>query len=390
MRTSLFLLLTWVEESFDPRILVNETLTEHNIQSLREEGIIKIKNFRWKFFEQVVVSNVDAAKTLKDLVHISNKIHYYLYHDLAGYEKENNLYLLKKLYQDMLGAIEQTLTEMSKYAGDYYCTVPISRHAKPPVLKQLKQQYQAFVLQLHATDIDPLLRDLILLGASTLIENAELSPREIRFCENLIDSILKRENNHPSGLLTFLYSIGFNLPDFYIFCISRIKRLQQEIPGLHEQLEAIYIEREQLSCCPHQKSSKLITTMPHIIDQLLAFLDEKISHLKALLKVRRAVLNDAKQVNSTMRLKTRLSVSQLAFLIKLLKEGGILDKDNIGEHFNFFATHFYTENTMFISADSLRKKSTDVEFATSQKLKAMLINMLNWVNEHYNSSNYRT
>jgi hypothetical protein len=69
-------------------------------------------------------------------------------------------------------------------------------------------------------------------------------------------------------------------------------------------------------------------------------------------------------------------------------EKGILVKENLGDLFKFFATHFYTPNAEYISADSLQKKSTDVEFATAQKLKGQLIGMLNWLNTNFNLSNY--
>lgn len=108
-----------------------------------------------------------------------------------------------------------------------------------------------------------------------------------------------------------------------------------------------------------------------------------------MLKLRRVILQDDMLAKSMTRLKVNMPVAQFGLFIRVQIEKGLLLKENIGELFNFFAAHFYTPQTMFISPESLRKKSTDVEFSTAQKLKAHLIAMLNWLNENYNLSNYK-
>ncbi len=105
--------------------------------------------------------------------------------------------------------------------------------------------------------------------------------------------------------------------------------------------------------------------------------------------LKREILEDSEKEKPCVRVRVNLPVAQFALLIRLFMERGLLMKEHVGEQFVFFATYFFTPNTSDISADSLQKKSTDVEFGTALKLKGHLIQMLNWLNENFNLSNYK-
>lgn len=106
------------------------------------------------------------------------------------------------------------------------------------------------------------------------------------------------------------------------------------------------------------------------------------------MKVRRQVIRDSERSNNAARVLINMPVAQFGLFIRMQVEKGLLVREHLGDLFTFFATHFYTPNTLYISADSLQKKSTDVEFGTAKKVKGHLIEMLNWLNTNYNLSNY--
>ena len=66
----------------------------------------------------------------------------------------------------------------------------------------------------------------------------------------------------------------------------------------------------------------------------------------------------------------------------------VIPNTNIGKIFSFFSKNFSTASTLFISTESLQKKSTTVEYTTAKKVKGILIEMINWLNKNYNTSNY--
>jgi hypothetical protein len=147
-------------------------------------------------------------------------------------------------------------------------------------------------------------------------------------------------------------------------------------------------EKDQLYNLHIEKGLQMPGTSSLLYNELDQFLSEKYVFVNQLVKLRREATLDSEKAKAGIRFLINLPVPQFGLFIRMQIEKGLMPKEKVGDLFAFFATHFYTPNTSFISADSLQKKSTDVEFSTAQKLKGQLIGMLNWLNSNYNLSNY--
>ncbi|OIQ65022.1 hypothetical protein GALL_534240 [mine drainage metagenome] len=150
----------------------------------------------------------------------------------------------------------------------------------------------------------------------------------------------------------------------------------------------LLIEKDLLYNLHIEKGLALPDASSELYNDLNQFLSEKYLFIKQLLKLRREAVLDNERAKAGMRFLMNLPVSQFGLFIRMQIEKGLLPKENLGDLFSFFASHFYTPHTMFMSAESLQKKSTDVEFSTAQKMKGHLIGMLNWLNTNFNLSNY--
>jgi hypothetical protein len=181
---------------------------------------------------------------------------------------------------------------------------------------------------------------------------------------------------------------NFNMPEFFHYCINSWRKRVADIPGLHEQQEMILTERDLLYDLHITKGLKMPDASSLLYEDLDQFLVEKYVYIKHLLKIRRGAIMDKEKAKAGIRFLMNLPVPQFGLFIRMQIEKGLLPKENVGDLFHFFALHFYTPNTLFMSAESLQKKSTDVEFSTAQKMKGQLIGMLNWLNANFNLSNY--
>jgi hypothetical protein len=65
---------------------------------------------------------------------------------------------------------------------------------------------------------------------------------------------------------------------------------------------------------------------------------------------------------------------------------GWFGEREVARTFEFFSKNFSTSRTLIISPESLQKKSLDVEYSTAKKMKAHLIQMVNHLNQHHNTS----
>lgn len=114
-----------------------------------------------------------------------------------------------------------------------------------------------------------------------------------------------------------------------------------------------------------------------------------MAYLEKLLNHRRQAMQDKMDAEKTLRLLLDMTVPQFALFIRVLKETQVILKTGITEVCTFFAMHFYTDKSLFISSSNLLKRSTDVEFATVLKLWDMLTDMQNWLDEKFSVRNYK-
>jgi hypothetical protein len=231
------------------------------------------------------------------------------------------------------------------------------------------------------------LKEILLAGLFQFINKKNLTHGEEGYLIDLISTIDTSVNLTTDTLVELLIRKDFNIPEFFLYCVNKWQKKLEDIQGLHEQKEMLLKERHQLFDLNLKYGTKLLKDSL-LYQDLNIYLEEMYTYIKQLIKLRREALQDQEKAKLGQRFLINLPVPQFGLFIRMQMEKGILVKENVGEIFNFFATHFYTANAPFISPESLQKKSTDVEFSTAQKLKGHLIGMLNWINTNYNLSNY--
>lgn len=382
-------LLNWMEDNIHPQKLANSPLTDPDVLSLKEGFAGEVKTFRKTLFKQLIFHKKEAANNMKQLVVISDTIHHYLYRLKPAWNKGISAPQIKSIYIYVLNFLETQIEDLGKVDTDVHRRIPVTRYSLSDVMMELKAHYRTFALHLQQMDVDENLKTLVQRGLFQLIHKTEISVLNADYCRDVMRIIIGTADLDTPSFRYLLLVNGFNLPEFYYYCISDYKRSLDNIAGLHEQLEMLMTEQDKLKGLPRIIQMNMLPGVAPMSEQLQGFLSEKKHFIKQMLKLRRVIIQDDRLAKSMMRLRINMPVAQFGLFIRVQIEKGLLLKENIGGTFNFFAAHFYTPQTMFISAESLRKKSTEVEFSTAQKLKAHLIAMLNWLNENYNLSNYK-
>lgn len=382
-------ILNWVEDNIHPKKLTNSVLTEADIISLKEGFTAEVISFRKIVFKQLIFFRKEAANNMKQLITVSDSIHHYLNRLASAWKPCESAPQIKSLYIDMLNSLEIQLEDMARLAPKIHRKIPVTRYSMPQLMMGLKEQYKVFSCRLDNMPVEENLKTILQKGLFQLVHKKEISLSNADYCRHLMNVIISADNLDTQSIKVLLLLNGFNLPEFYYYCISGYRDALDNIPGLHEQLVMLMTEQDKLNNLPQVIKTNMLPGVVPIGEQLRGFLSEKKQYIDEMLKLRRVILQDDMLAKSMTRLKVNMPVAQFGLFIRVQIEKGLLLKENIGELFNFFAAHFYTPQTMFISPESLRKKSTDVEFSTAQKLKAHLIAMLNWLNENYNLSNYK-
>lgn len=376
-----------------------------NPQKLAGQRISGDAFLKWKSFlnQEIALSklNIESlslsskAKTAKELqlvisqiCDLSNLVNRYIIKSLPVWAAHASAREIKTHYLFTCIQLENFLSDIYSMFPAQQPSAKITNFSLPEIKMQLKARHKKLTEYLNKSSVEEDLKSVFNASLNQLINKKKMTHGDLHYLIQLLSRIQNSEVLETESFTNLLVRENFNLPEFFMYCVHKWQEKMNEIPGLHEQKEMIIKEKGKLYDGQLNEESKSNRPTSALYHDLHNFLHEKSTYVGQLIKIRQEAVLDLDKVNSARRFKINLPVPQLGLFIRMQLEKGILAKESIGELFAFYATHFYTANVAFISADSLQKKSTDVEFSTAQKMKGHLIGMLNWINAHYNLSNY--
>lgn len=187
--------------------------------------------------------------------------------------------------------------------------------------------------------------------------------------------------NDDAILKKVLFSNNFNSWKFFFFLTEEIKYSVQAEDSLAGQLEKFYWHQKvvnQSIITPglflHYKRASIKNILSDWISEEVIFLEKKFQLLRPVEDLPR------KLINNDFKVKTELSVPQLAFFVRILSETGIIKNKNTKELLGFFSRHFQTKRVLNISLASLYSKYYNVADSDKEVVKSFLIRILNRLN----------
>ncbi|MCW3118111.1 MAG: hypothetical protein JWM28_2193 [Chitinophagaceae bacterium] len=333
-------------------------------------------------------NKAEIVTYINQIVDLSNTIYGYLTKLYPVWKSHPQADQIRLNYHYSLNSFEELINKLAASFIRIRGLVRITNYSLPQAIMGLKQKLKLLTAHLYLSNIDERLQEILLTGFTQLMNQKNIRPVDQDYLTHLSLLILNEKELDTRPLMDLLIANDFNLPEFFHYCINYWRKRMSEIPGLHEQLEMLITEKDLLFNTHIKKGLRMPDGSSELYKDLDQFLSEKYAYVKSLLRVRREAIMDKEKAKAGIRFLMNLPVPQFGLFIRMQIEKGLLPKENVGDLFSFFALHFYTPNTVFMSADSLQKKSTDVEFSTAQKMKGQLIGMLNWLNSNFNLSNY--
>ncbi|VTP91609.1 hypothetical protein [Sphingobacterium daejeonense] len=292
---------------------------------------------------------------------------------------------MRQLYCQTLVQLEILLEFCGKFDDLVASTLPLTTYSISDTRIQLRYKLNALRDKILKSEIEVQLGDLILSGLKQLITRQELKKSEAEYANLIIDKLGKLSCFSTFEVENVLYQYDFNTPEFFNYCAKGCDNLLIDTPSLHAQFEILIGLEDRMNGLPPRTKARWISKDESIREQLRTFLKEKKGYLQQRIELRRTEVEDQKLLEEVDRQLVNLPVTQLGLFIRLFMEKGIIPKEDVGKTFAYYAQHFRTPKTPFISAESLQKKSTNIEYATAHKLKGHLIGMVNWLNENCNT-----
>jgi len=377
----------FVRESISPQNLIGKHISPQEFIKWKNFLTQEIRSVNFHFLNASSLSQ-DVATQLTQIVNLSNVVNSYILKKFKLLRDHPQAKKIKDHYNYTLNLLDELILRSNDLFPGEAGKIKIPQSNLFETISTLKTAYYKLTDFLQVSEIEEELSEIVLSAISKYIQKKNITGADAEYILSLITLLINKfpfDNQQLTGLLI---THDFNIHEFYLYCIKSWKNRLGDIAGLHEQREMLLAEKDRLYDLHTEKGLTMPCHKKNLAAELDAFLKEKYDIVSQMVKLRRKLFEDTQKSKTGRRFQINLPVTQFGLFIRMQIERGLLAKENLGELFAFFATHFYTPNALYISADSLLKKSTDVEFSTAQKLKAHLIGMLNWLNSNYNLSNY--
>lgn len=384
--------ISWIYEIIErlhPQTIKLEKGRSTVVAQLITTSAEKIKTFIPYYINQLAKSEIQAKMLLMQIVSASNSIYNYLT-ILNKIECEQHFSAqIRMCYLKLLTLLEMLLETCGKFNKAIFLQIPLTTHSISSIRMELRIGLNVLRLIVAESEVNPKLGEVLLGGLKRLIEREGINRSEAKYASSILEEFQKLKPFNTIEVENLLYQYDFNTPSFFNYYAKYCNRLIVGTPSLHEQLEILIGLEDRISSLPARCTSKWMTKDESVREQIRTLLGEKKQNIRQRIELRRFEIQDAKLTDKAERAQVNLPVAQFGLLIRLFMEKGLLPNEEVGKTFAYYARHFSTPKTPFISAESLQKKSTDVEFSTAKKMKSHLIGMVNWLNERYNVSNHR-
>lgn len=326
-----------------------------------------------KIFFQLIVTSDKIFLTLKKLSHSNVSV--------------SNIAKVRKAYIHMMNIIESLLEYCEKINKGLSYAFNLTKFASILKRTELRRKIATAYQQLKKSTCNPCLIEVIFRNLQEIVQADAIQVHKLDYANMLIKKMISIREIKDEAIVDLLIKMNFNSPDFFDFCVEEYKKNIDD-DCLYTQIELIVSIEESLNNIKPHPEWRLNRADNSIKDQLLYFFALKKNYLEKRLDIRRTHIADKKIHEDLDRIETTLTVSEMSFLIKLFMEHNILLTKNIGKIYVFFAKNFSSKRTKFISADSLHKKASTVEFSTVRKVKGLLLTMVAWINKHHHADNY--
>ncbi|TFF37016.1 hypothetical protein [Mucilaginibacter psychrotolerans] len=380
-------LIAFVRNSLNPQKFIGQKLSPEDFYKWRNY-IVKEADSLKILISVTSLSDYEIEKLITQIVDLSNTINSYIFRQFKLIRSHAQAKNINEYYNFTLHQLDSIILTFHVQFPGPSGKVKISDSNLYVILNGLKKDFYKLSQNLQFSTVEKELINIVQMGLLKLMHKKRITRNDSNYISEIISTLLRNENLDNTKLAELLIIHDFNTSEFYSYCIKKWKINLEDIPGLHEQQEMLLLEKDRIFELENTSRLSMPNNKKRLFFELNNFLDEKSTTVKRMVKLRRRFIRDNQKSKGGSRFLINLPVPQFGLFLRMQIEKGLLAKENLGDLFKFFATHFYTPNAEYISADSLQKKSTDVEFATAQKLKGQLIGMLNWLNTNFNLSNY--
>lgn len=293
------------------------------------------------------------------------------------------LNLCKVLLQSLEELLNHIETRFSKYFDqdqkipDTYAFISI---------KEFREKLETLDDIFYEHKLDKRLGELVLYPIQQFVTNEEkqgINFRRLIYMKYLVKELIRlskseEKKSYTQAVYEHLFYMNFNSYHVLQYVTAKIRKEIELLPSITSQLEHLSLTHKELSQAQTKPDFALKAKRNSLKTIFSDWLDVEIHFIE---KKRQATLmippgGQRLENLSDFKVKTVLSVSQLAYSIRLLKDAGIITNDNKAELIRFFSKYFSSAHNENISQESFRSKFFSYERSAVTHIQGVLSKLM--------------
>ncbi len=297
------------------------------------------------------------------------------------------------LYKIIYVQLEDLLTYIEKHFSQYFSLkAKIPRSYMIIAVRDFKEELPILKRELKEQGISQELNKVVFHPFEKLIisRNEEcISFRKLIYLKTMLKELVDISFNNSTDksidekVCCGMIYLNYNSFKFFNYCTSNFKDLYLKEDSLCGQIEKLAYFIKTLNQDHVKPGFAYKPKCISIKDALLEWLDEEMYFLEKRNQLSLNIPFKRKEpIHNDFKVLTSLSVSQLAYLVRLFFDTGIIINKNHREVLKFISMGTQTKRAENISVESMRSKFYNIEDSTRETIKDLIINILNQVRKN--------
>ena len=377
-----------IKDEVNPVTLAQIAPSEHQLKAWLDFVANEKERICGRFREMAFRSNADTETILNymgihqlALISISN-----LLTDFGSKKILLQLPEIRSFHLDIARMLENMLVYIEKYIPDYfdhqlpntnYCAGVFRSEFKDTLgqLQQLNTRPDIDKALLHLA-VQPL-KDFIEQDVRTSYKDLGYLKELSRHLISLIDTDADVDINWE--IMMVLLFLDFNDPRFSLHASRRLNDQIAQLPTMNDKLDYLHWYMNAIENLKSKPGYSYIPSLPPLREQIIAPIKASYQYLHGRTQITNGVPVGQKRQNG-IKIKTALSVTELAVFTKLFIKKGLIINGSQIEVIRFIADHYTSMKVEEISEESLRSKFYNTEVSAVDAVKGILIEFMNLLN----------
>ncbi len=295
----------------------------------------------------------------------------------------NRLNLCKLL----LIGLEELLNHIENYFSKYF-----DQDQKIPdtyaliSIKEFEEKLEVLSSISLEQKLDKKLSELVLYPIREFVTKEEkqtITFRRLIYMKYLAKELVRLSESQEKKSFTqavyeHLFYLNFNSFHVLQYATGRIRQEIEVLPSITAQLEHLSLTLKELSQAQVKPYFALKAKRESLKDMLSTWLEAEIHFIEKKRQLTLMIPPGGVRIENLndFKVKTALSVSQLAYSIRLLKDAGIITNENKAELIRFFSKYFSSAHNENISQESFRSKFFGYERSAVTHIQGVLTKLM--------------